>query len=266
MKKIISFVVLLSALTSAQSNQNVSIAELKRLSAIRNQRPASSNEQLISDFPFRLDQSSMQHLSSSIQYQESSSKKSSGLAILYSLLLPGMGELYAGSYDNGKYFTITDGVLWSFFSGFYIYGNQQADNYKAFAQANAGVKLDSKDSEYFANISIYQNIEDYNTAMELKRKFGNTYNSSTHYWKWSDQNLRREYREMWLSSEQAYNNLRFIAGALILNRVISAVNAVRLVNAFNKNLTEELSWNLSIRAENKPTLPSFFTLNFVTSF
>ncbi len=40
------------------------------------------------------------------------SKKSVGLAAIYSLLLPGMGELYAEGFSSGKYFLIAEGVLW----------------------------------------------------------------------------------------------------------------------------------------------------------
>ena len=66
-------------------------------------------------------------------------KKSAGLAILYSLILPGMGELYADNYETGKYYTVADGVIWGFVAGFNIYGNRQEDNYKAFAQSYGGV-------------------------------------------------------------------------------------------------------------------------------
>jgi hypothetical protein len=70
---------------------------------------------------------------------------------------------------------------------------------------------------------------------------------------------------MWKSSETAYNNLRFIAGALILNRVISMINAVRIVAKHNNNLKEELGWELSFGIRNEITLPPSYTLNFRTS-
>jgi len=44
---------------------------------------------------------------------------------------------------------------------------------------------------------------------------------------------------MWVSSENAFNNVRFAVGALILNRLASAVNAVRLVAAYNRHLKDE---------------------------
>jgi hypothetical protein len=182
------------------------------------------------------------------------------------MLLPGMGELYANRYESGKYFTITDGVLWGVFAGFNIYGSQQENNYKSFAQSKGGVKLEGKDAEFFANLGIYQSLGDYNNAMELDRRFEKVYNTSTHYWQWADNNQRSEYRNMWTSSESAYTNVRFVVGALILNRLISAINAVRLVSAYNKNLTQEMSWNISFGVETNPTLPSSLKFNFQKTF
>ncbi|MEW6193832.1 MAG: hypothetical protein AB1521_01580 [Bacteroidota bacterium] len=258
MKKLFLLVTLLSSLTYSQVDQTKSILELKQQSTI-----------ISSGFQYPV--SSIKHQASSIEYQEFSlpqteGRKSPALAILYSMLLPGMGELYAGSYDKGYYFTVADGVLWGVFAGFNIYGNWQEDNYKSFAQSNGGVNNENKDEEYYAIIGVYSSIDDYNTTQELNRDFNKVYNTSTHYWKWNSDAERKEYRNMWSSSEGAFNNVRFAVGALILNRIISAVNAVRLVSAHNKSLTEQIGWNVSFGVENKATLPSSFTVNFIKTF
>jgi len=259
MKKIISLVVLISSISFAQTVESKSLIELKQLSAVNSRQLAVGSQQLAV--------SSSQHPVSSIQYSVSvNEKKNPALAILYSMLLPGMGELYAGDYNSGKYFTIADGVLWGAFAGFEIYGKWKENDYKSFAESKGGVKLSGKEAEYFANIGIYQSIDDYNTAMELDRRFDKTYNSASYYWKWNDNDQRKEYRDLWSSSESAYTNVRFVVGALILNRLISAVNAVRLVSAYNKNLSQELSWNISVGLNNHPTLPTSITFNFVKSF
>ena len=258
MKNIISLVVLMSSIIYSQTIGSKSITELKQLSTINSQKFAVGGQQLAINNHYP---------SSGIQYPVSSiQKKNPALAILYSMLVPGMGELYANAYESGKYFTIADGALWSVFAGFSIYGNQQENNYKSFAQAKGGVNLDGKDADYFANVGAYESLDDYNTSMELDRRFDETYNPSTHYWKWSSDDLRKEYRSMWTSSESAFTNVRFVVGALILNRVISAINAVRLVSAYNKNVAQEMSWNVSVGVENRPTLPSSITFNFVKSF
>lgn len=265
MKNVISLVVLMSSGLIAQTSESKSLIELKQLSAVSYQQSASSIQNPASLYH---QPSTINHLPvSSIQNPETSiSKKNPALAILYSMLIPGMGELYANSYESGKYFTISDGVLWSVFTGFTIYGNQQESNYKSFAESRAGVKVDGKDADYFANVGAYLSLDDYNTSMELNRRFENTYKALTHYWKWSGDDQRKEYRSMWTSSESAFTNVRFVVGALILNRVISAINAVRLVSAYNKNLAQEMSWNVSVGVENHPSLPSSITFNFVKAF
>lgn len=193
-------------------------------------------------------------------------KKSPGLAILYSMLLPGMGELYAGDYSTGKYFTIADGVLWSVFSGITIYGNNKEDDYRSYAKANGGVNLDGKDGTYFADISIYENIEDFNRAKELNRDFNEVYDLNTHYWAWDGNEQRKEYRELWSSSETAKNNVRFAVGALLLNRIVSAIFAVRAVSAHNKKQQNNVSWNLNFGVEKNYYRPNTLVMNFNHSF
>ena len=197
--------------------------------------------------------------------QEKPEKKKPILGILYSFLLPGMGELYADSYSSGKYFTIAEGALWGVFAGMNIYGNWQENRYKSFAVSKAGVTTDGKDEEYYSIISQYLTIEEYNDEKALEREFNEMY-PERFFWKWNSQQDREKYRSLWLSSEQTFNDVRFIVGAMILNRIASAINAVRLVSAYNKRIDEEVSWNFSIGISKPINLPHHLTLNFQKSF
>lgn len=199
-----------------------------------------------------------------LQYKEQ--KKKTGLAIIYSALLPGMGELYAGGYSSGKYFTIADGILWGSLIGVTAYANNQEDNYRSFAETYGEVDLNGKDAKYFGNIGNYLDIYQYNRRQELDRNYEDIYDSGTHYWKWSGQAQRTEYRDMWKSSETANNSTRFIVGALILNRIASVINAIRLVNVHNKNLKKELGWNVSFNYSNTISHPNNLSMHLVTSF
>lgn len=240
MKKIL-FLLLVPSFLFAQTEQTKSIAELK------------------SQINVDITDQSIQ------QFQPQMEKKSAGLAILYSMLLPGMGELYAGDYSSGLYFTIADAVFWGGVAGFNIYGNWQEDNYKSFAQSNGGADVAGKDEDYFSNIGLYVDIHEYNEIQKLSRNFDEIYDVETHYWDWKSNDQRSEYRSMWTSSESAFNNVRFAVGALLVNRVVSVINAVRLVNAHN-NKVENMEWNVSVGMTNYPNLPSSLNLNFSTSF
>ncbi|MCF8262181.1 MAG: hypothetical protein K9J12_15510 [Melioribacteraceae bacterium] len=203
--------------------------------------------------------------SENVEIIPSFEKKSVGLALLYSFLLPGMGELYAGDYSFGKYLTIADGVFWGTVAGLNLYENWQRDNYKSFAKSNAGVNPEGKDEIYFANVGAYLNIGQYNRELELAREFNDLYDENTHYWYWQSNGERREYREMWLSSESASNNIRFAVGALVLNRVVSMINSARLVNKHN-NREEKTTLNISFDYQNRINLPNQFKVNFHSAF
>ena len=112
-------------------------------------------------------------------------KKSAGLAIVYSLLLPGMGELYADAYDSGVYFTIADGVLWGTYIGMNVYGNWQKDRYISYAQTNADITTQNKDDDYYATISEYLSIDQYNDQKAFERNFDEMYNTEQYFWKWN---------------------------------------------------------------------------------
>jgi hypothetical protein len=172
-------------------------------------------------------------------YHSSDEKKKVGLAIFYSLLLPGMGELYADGYSSGVYFTIADGVLWSSLLGMNIYGNWQENRYKSFAEVYAGVNPSGKDKDFYANIGAYLSIDDYNTEKALERDFKAMLDKDKYFWQWNSVEQRRTYRAMWLSSEETFNNIRFVVGGLILNRILSIINAVRLTSKYNKKFQQD---------------------------
>ena len=201
-----------------------------------------------------------------IIFNDSFQKKNAGLAVLYSLLLPGMGELYAGSYSSGKYFTIAEGSLWGIYFGMNSYSNWLKNNYKSFAAYNGSVNTSGKNADYYATIGQYMNIEEYNDAMNLERNFNAVYNTGEYYWKWNSPTDRKSYRNMWTGSEHVHNNLRFVVGALILNRLVSAINAVRLVSVYNKSEQTSLSWNLSVGIPAQYASPDGLALNFSAQF
>ena len=193
-------------------------------------------------------------------------KKSPGLAILYSFLLPGMGEFYANNYNSGKYFTIAEGIFWGTYIGMNVYANARENDYKAFAETYGSANISEKDADYFATIGQYDNIEIYNDEKALERNFDEMYDTEIYYWKWQNTEDRKTYRNIRTSSEQTFNDLRFVVGAMILNRIASAINAVRLVASYNSSLSEEMGWNLSVEMRNNINLPTSLNLNFQTSF
>ena len=134
---------------------------------------------------------SLEQQNNSIQVQPDLAKKKTGVAIMYSFLLPGMGEYYADGYDSGIYFTIADAAIWGTLFGMNIYGNWQKDNYKSFANAHAGINPNGKNDTYYADISAYLNVDEFNNEKYLNRENEDLYNIDTHYWQWESESARK---------------------------------------------------------------------------
>jgi len=199
-------------------------------------------------------------------FETTPAKKNVGLAILYSVLLPGMGELYANNYESGKYFTITDAALIGVYFGVNSFGDWKKESYKSFAKTYGGVSPNGKNDDYFATIGNYKNIDQYNDEKALEQRFSEMFDKNNMNWKWESETQRREYRGMWLSSQRAYNNLQFVVGAMLINRLASIINAVRSVVAYNKNLEQQTSWNFYFDADPNPLAQKNFSLNFISTF
>lgn len=179
----------------------------------------------------------------------SSEKKSAGLAALYSLILPGMGELYADGFSSGKYFLIADGLLWITFAAFEVSGNSLRDDARAFAVSRAGVDLQGKDDQYFVDVGNFLNVDDYNQKQLRDREPDKLYDPAAGYaWQWDSDASRATYREQRIESDNMFNNNKFVVAALIANRVASAINAVRSVIAYN-NAIDDLLGDMSFRAD-----------------
>lgn len=193
-------------------------------------------------------------------------EKSNVLAFLYSFILPGMGELYLNRYDVGQYFTIADGLLWISLAGFNYYGIWQRDNYRNYAVQNASITLDNKNDDFFADVSNYLSVYDYNQEKYLNREFNKVYDVKTHFWQWDSNEKRKEYRSMWKNSEQSFINTSFIIAGLILNRVISGINAAIMAANYNESIN---SGQIKINSnfEYNPNLNAhFIKINLFKSF
>lgn len=166
-------------------------------------------------------------------------KKSQALAVVYSLILPGMGELYTDRFDNGKYSLGGEAALWLTYASFQQYGAWLQGDARSFASVHAGALPTGKDDQFYVNMGNFTNVYDYNEKKLLDRNVSEVYDPSKGYfWSWDSDASRARFRSLRISSDKVFNNSRFVIGAIVLNHVLSALNAARLVRQYNKNADE----------------------------
>jgi hypothetical protein len=161
-------------------------------------------------------------------------RKSPFRAAVYSLILPGAGEYYAGNFSTGRYLFGAETTLWLTVLGLHSYGNWIRDDARAFAAVYAGVNWSGKDDDFFVNIGNFMTRQEYNEKKMRDRDIGAIYTDASFDWQWESHDKRREYRDMRVRSDQMLNSIRFVGAAIIANHIISAVIAGNSAARYNE--------------------------------
>ena len=105
--------------------------------------------------------------------------------------------------------------------------------------AHAQVNLSGKDDRFYNAIGNFNTVDAYNEQVLRARDPEKTYDpspSSRYYWRWDNPANREEYRDLRVSSDERFNDTRFIAAAIGVNHLVSAINAARLALSHNKSI------------------------------
>ena len=189
------------------------------------------------------------------------SDKNVFLAVGASALLPGMGELYLNEKDLVRPFVWTDLALWVAAIGSYVVGDRYVASAQNYAVRHAGfngnknVSLLNTVGSYRSRSGVFgQNSspdmnEDYDQAMIRSGKKVDEEFSSEIQWDWgsSDNPESTKHIDEFKSRMRHYRVSRIVfqvsVGALILNRVISILDAVRIYRATSsKSFSQRLEF------------------------
>jgi hypothetical protein len=179
-----------------------------------------------------------------IESVQPATKKSVFSAFLLSLALPGLGEAYVGESHYTRIFLSTEIIGW----GLYISNEIQVQNrekqYKNYAVQHAGIIPQDKNIQYWIDIGKFDSIYEYNEQSRRNRDIAAIY-SETHqnFWSWDDEANRKFYEWQRIRTREIERREIYYIGGIVLNHLVSAINALRLARAYNRNQAE-LSWRL----------------------
>jgi hypothetical protein len=155
--------------------------------------------------------------------------------ILYSLLLPGAGQWSMGHKGRAKFFLGTEFLLWVGYFGSNAYANNTRNDYHSLAALHANVNTKSKSEQYWIDIGSSSNIFDFNKQQLRERNLNGIYSeSSQNFWQWDSQEAVEEYNSLRIKEHNWEQRATFMVGAFVLNRLVSAVDVIRLVKKESK--------------------------------
>ncbi len=168
--------------------------------------------------------------------------KSMTKAALLSLVLPGAGEIYGGSKTKGKIFIFSEASLWTGFFGFRTYGAWLKKDYRVYAASHARVNLEGKSDDFFDELAFYDSRDQYNQFAPLyHRGDKQPYLEDDWNWEWDSRESKYYYRDLKNRSKSASRKALYLVGLSMVNRIVSVVDAMKTVRAYNRKKSLELS-------------------------
>ena len=172
-------------------------------------------------------------------------KKSVTRALLLSLAVPSLGERYAGQSKLSKYLIASEVAWWGLYIWHNVYSGWMEDDYITFAAAHAGIESAGKNKKYYVNIGNFTDIYGYNEKKMLDRDDDLVYkNVSEDYWRWNSDDNKEKFKEMRVKSDRYSNRVNYFATGIILNHIISGINAAIIAKKWNISLESQSAWKL----------------------
>ena len=154
--------------------------------------------------------------------------------VVKSLVLPGWGEYSLDNQIRGRIFVLSETVLLLAILGSYSVSQRQETEFRAYAAEHAGISPDGKDRQFWVDIGNYSSLLAFNEEHLRWRDFNALYeNNDTWTWVWDSGNNRERFENMRIASDSWRLRGSFLIGGVVLNHIVSAIDALYLSKISN---------------------------------
>jgi len=154
--------------------------------------------------------------------------------VVKSLVLPGWGEYSLDNQIRGRIFVLSETVLLLAILGSYSVAQRQEKEYKAYAAEHAGIDLIGKDRQFWVDIGNYSSLFTFNEEHLRWRDFNALYeDNDTWAWAWDSSNNRERFENTRIASDSWRLRGSFLIGGVVLNHIVSAIDALYLSKISN---------------------------------
>jgi len=151
-----------------------------------------------------------------------------------SLVLPGWGEYSLDNQIRGRIFVLSETVLLLAILGSYSVSQRQETEFRAYAAEHAGISPDGKDRQFWVDIGNYSSLLAFNEEHLRWRDFNALYeDNDTWTWAWDSGNNRERFENMRIASDSWRLRGLFLIGGVVLNHIVSAIDALYLSKISN---------------------------------
>ena len=154
--------------------------------------------------------------------------------VVKSLVLPGWGEYSLDNQIRGRIFVLSETVLLLAILGSYSVSQRQDTEFRAYAAEHAGISPDGKDRQFWVDIGNYSSLLAFNEEHLRWRDFNALYEDNDIWgWAWDSGNNRERFENMRIASDSWRLRGSFLIGGVVLNHIVSAIDALYLSKISN---------------------------------
>ena len=154
--------------------------------------------------------------------------------VVKSLVLPGWGEYSLDNQIRGRIFVLSETVLLLAILGSYSIAQRQEMEYKAYAAEHAGIDPIGKDRQFWVDIGNYSSLFSFNEEHLRWRDFNDLYEDNDIWaWAWDSSSNRERFENMRIASDSWRLRGSFLIGGVVLNHIVSAIDALYLSKISN---------------------------------
>lgn len=162
--------------------------------------------------------------------------------VFLSLILPGAGEYFLGHKKIAKIFFGTELLILGSYLGAQAYIDVLENDYKTFAALHANVNTYNKSEQYWIDLGNADHIFSFNEKKRIERNINALYpETPDNFWEWDSRENRLAYNKQRFKQHDWKHRLNIIIGAFIFNRIVSAVDVIRLIRKNKKSEQKQFS-------------------------
>ena len=181
---------------------------------------------------------------------------SAKLALIKSLLLPGLGHKYV---NDGRWsgwaiaYTAADVSLWLSLLGGEWHRNSLITSYETLASGSANADLSGKNRSFYLNLASFESSDIFYETMLRNRAWDQIgYVSDPSFqWEWDSEESFNEFRSLRNDAESLRRRKTILIASLVVNRLLSGAISARKAS---KSSASSVSMALSAPMERVPVL------------
>jgi len=154
--------------------------------------------------------------------------------VVKSLVFPGWGEYSLGNQIRGRIFVLSETTLFLAILGSHFISKRQETEYRAYAAEHAGISPVGKDRQFWVDVGNYSSLLAFNEEHLRWRDFNALYeDNDTWTWSWDSNDNRERFENMRIASDSWMLRSSFFIGGVVLNHIVSAIDALYLSKISN---------------------------------